>query len=484
MGNRGQVCNGGIRYVSRQQKSNIYSDIRNTLPEARNFFCNMKLLLLLPLVWALVCAHPMDGPADSSAVEEFVSMRASIVPTKLTEPTKPTKPTEPTKPTKPMMPPKTKIPTIPIVPTTAPTILPTNVTTIVPTNVTTIVPTNVTTIVPTTVPSTVPSTPAPPVTQVTCGGTISTTSTNSFVSPSYPNRDSNVLSPCRVRVDITGNDVCQLRLDFESFSLSQPSAETSQCDTDVFRIFETGNDAFVPEICGENVGQHLYVEVDASSRGPILEVDTYNPGVIDRFSRLWNIQVTQIQCGSVHRAPEGCQQYYNTSSGTVKSFNFKEPPSSAAQIGTGTNLQLHLANQNYQVCIMEQPGMCSIRWTPTTTSTFVMTGSYIGAGAAIGTGNAWVDAYTGAQAGDAPPNPTAPCADYVIIVECSYAAIDSVPAIPAGQSDRYCGGTFSTVTSTAQPFGLRVKTDGTEPFATESVNVGFSLDYRMLATGC
>ena len=33
---------------------------------------------------------------------------------------------------------------------------------------------------------------------------------------------------------------------------------------------------------------------------------------------------------------------------------------------------------------MEQPGMCSIRWTPTTTSTFVMTGSYIGAGAAIG----------------------------------------------------------------------------------------------------
>jgi len=409
----------------------------------------MKLLLLLPLVGALVCAHPMDGPADSSAVKEFVST-TTIKPTPTTT---------------------TKHPSPPTTATTYITFIPT-----VPTNATTIA-------VSTTIPTTVPSTPAPTVAQ-TCGGTISTTSTNSFENPSYPNRDSNVVSPCRVKVDITGNNVCQLRLDFESFSLSQPSAETSQCDTDVFRIFETGNDAFVPEICGENTGQHLYVAVDASSRGPILEVDTYNPGVIDRFSRLWNIQVTQIQCGSVHRAPEGCQQYYNTSSGTVKSFNFKEPPSTAAQIGTGTNLQLHLANQNYQVCIMEQPGMCSIRWTPTTTSTFVMTGSYIGAGAAIGTGNAWVDAYTGAQAGGAPPVPTAPCADYVIIVEGSYAAIDSVPAIPAGQSDRYCGGVFPTVSSTAQPFGLRVRTDGTEPFATESVNVGFSLDYRMLATGC
>ena len=49
-----------------------------------------------------------------------------------------------------------------------------------------------------------------------------------------------------------------------------------------------------------------------------------------------------------------------------------------------TGLQLHLDNQNYQVCIMPQPGLCSIRWTPTTESTFVMTGAFIGSGAAIG----------------------------------------------------------------------------------------------------
>jgi len=400
----------------------------------------MKLLLLLPLVGALVCAHPLDGPADSSAVNELLSTT-----TKKPAPT-----------------------------TTTPTTTPPTLITTKPT----IVPTTAPTIVPTTVPTTSPTTAAPPVAQ-TCGGTISTTSTNFFVNPSNPNEDLEVVDPCRVKVDITGNNVCQLRLDFESFSLSQPSATTSQCDTDAFRIFETGNDASVPEICGENAGQHLYVDVDASSRGPTLEIDTFNSAATGRFPRLWKIQVTQIQCNSVDRAPEGCRQYYKSNTGTVKSFNFKNPPSTAAEIDSDTGLQLHLDNQNYQVCIMPQPGLCSIRWTPTTESSFVMTGAFIGDGAALGTGNAWEDAYTGAD------YVLIPCADYVLIPEGSYEAIMSSPFIPAGQSDRYCGGVFPTVTSTAQPFGLRVRTDGTELKPTfDCGNVGFSLDYRMLAEGC
>ena len=60
--------------------------------------------------------------------------------------------------------------------------------------------------------------------------------------------------------------------------------------------------------------------------------------------------------------------------------------------GTGTGLQLHLADQNYQVCIMPQSGFHSIRWQPTppspiagaATSTFVMTGPFIGFGGAVG----------------------------------------------------------------------------------------------------
>jgi len=323
----------------------------------------------------------------------------------------------------------------------------------------------------------------------TCGETIYTNRTY-FVNPSSPNSDSTPVNPCRTRVDLIGENVCQLRLDFQSSTLAQPSATTSLCDTDSFRITGTTNDASIPTICGENAGQHLYVDVDPTSRGPTLEVDTSNAGGTT-FARTWAIEVTQIQCDSVERAPTGCRQFYNTTSGTVTSFNFKNPASTATEINAGTGLQLHLANQNYRVCIQPQSGFCSIRWQPTppattgaASSTFVMTGAFIGQAAALGTGNAWVDAYTGAQAGAAAATTDTACLDYVIIPGGSYAAITGTPAIAAGQSDRYCGGYFPTVTSTAHPFGLHVKTDGSEPVATENGNVGFSLDYRMLSTGC
>ena len=58
---------------------------------------------------------------------------------------------------------------------------------------------------------------------------------------------------------------------------------------------------------------------------------------------------------------------------------------------SGTGLQLHLANQNYRVCIQQQSGFCSIRWSPTPTiagaslSNFAMTGPWIdGSGNALG----------------------------------------------------------------------------------------------------
>jgi len=318
----------------------------------------------------------------------------------------------------------------------------------------------------------------------TCGETINTNRTY-FVNPSSPNTDTTVVNPCRTRVDLIGENVCQLRLDFQTFSLDQP-ADSSQCNTDSFRITGTTS-ASVPTICGENAGQHLYVDVDPTSRGPTLEVDTSNAG--GTFPRRWAIEVTQIQCDSVERAPTGCRQLYTGTSGTVKSFNFKNLPSTAAEIGTGTGLQLHLANQNYRVCIQPQSGFCSIRWQPTppattgaASSTFVMTGAFIGQAAALGTGNAWVDAYTGAVGGATVTTTDTACLDYVIIPGGSYAAITGTPAIAAGQSDRYCGGTFPTVTSTSHPFGLHVKTDGDE--GTDLGNVGFSLDYRMQSTGC
>lgn len=320
----------------------------------------------------------------------------------------------------------------------------------------------------------------------TCGETIYTNRTY-FVNPGSPSTDSTLTtSPCRVRVDLIGDNVCQLRLDFKKFSLAQPDT-TSVCNNDMFRITGTTNAASIPTICGENAGQHLYVDVDPSANGPTLEIDIDSSTT---FSREWAIEVTQIKCDSVERAPNGCRQFYRTTSGNIKSFNFKvdEPPYTAAEIvskGKAGTLQLHLADQNYRVCIMQQTGFCSIRWTPKSAQSFIMTGNFILASVAIGTADGWINAYTGAKAGGAVDTATdVACADYVVIPGGEYAAVGT---IAAGQSDRYCGGTFSTVTSTSHPFGLHVKTDDAEPFTdpgTDTANIGFSLEYRMLSTNC
>ena len=49
------------------------------------------------------------------------------------------------------------------------------------------------------------------------------------------------------------NEMVTFRLDFLSFSIAQPNAETV-CTTDTFQIGGTSNK--VPVICGDNAGQH------------------------------------------------------------------------------------------------------------------------------------------------------------------------------------------------------------------------------------
>lgn len=47
--------------------------------------------------------------------------------------------------------------------------------------------------------------------------------------------------------------ICQVRLDFEMFSIGQPNSQTV-CSTDTFTVGGTSNK--VPTICGDNGDQH------------------------------------------------------------------------------------------------------------------------------------------------------------------------------------------------------------------------------------
>ena len=82
-------------------------------------------------------------------------------------------------------------------------------------------------------------------------------------------------------------------------------------------------------------------------------------------SRIWNIRVAQIPCGTTYTgiemnkntvkmklssiksviniaAPDNCLQWFMSSVGTFSSFNYKFDIAPAAQ---------HLANQDYTICI-------------------------------------------------------------------------------------------------------------------------------------
>lgn len=72
------------------------------------------------------------------------------------------------------------------------------------------------------------------------------------MNPNYP-RGENGTETCQVTIEKSPN-VCQLRLDFEEFTLAQPD-ENGLCTTDSFMVRTTVGER-LPILCGDNAGQH------------------------------------------------------------------------------------------------------------------------------------------------------------------------------------------------------------------------------------
>lgn len=91
-----------------------------------------------------------------------------------------------------------------------------------------------------------------------------------------------------------GSGVCQLRIDFLDAVLATPNGD-GVCNTDLLTI--TGGATTVPPLCGDNTGQHVYVDFDGTT--PIQISVSATPGYT--FARHWNIKVSQINCDSAWR---------------------------------------------------------------------------------------------------------------------------------------------------------------------------------------
>lgn len=198
-----------------------------------------------------------------------------------------------------------------------------------------------------------------------------------------------------------------------SLTLAQPDGD-GNCVNDAMTI--TGGGSQVPIICGENTGDHVYVDFD-NNTDIVITISTTDAITL---GRLWNLKVTQIACACPTRAPSGCLKYYTTVTGTVRSFNYGTTENtninSVGSIGTR-----ELVNQNYGICVAMVPGYCSIEWSMSQTNSFTV--SY-----------------------DTPANPNVEaggtdCTTDFIVIAHPY--VNGVPL----DYDRFCGNSLPTVTS-------------------------------------
>merc|ERR1739844_555332 len=159
--------------------------------------------------------------------------------------------------------------------------------------------------------------------------------------------------------------------DFETFQIlsgTWVSTVTTNVDNhalcqDSFTVTST-NRPGIPVICGKNTGQHMYYEVGADTTSTL----GFTFGTKKAGSRTFEIKVTQYTCDSMMRPPEGCLQYFMGTEGRLETFNFKE------------NL-LHLASQEYSMCIRQEKGFCCTHYTVCTdTNSFTLDGTNTGKG--------------------------------------------------------------------------------------------------------
>merc|ERR1711978_713131 len=139
---------------------------------------------------------------------------------------------------------------------------------------------------------------------------------------------------------------------------STPAAADSitvgDCTVDSLTVSNPGGST-PPTICGYNTGQHMFVPASVACNQINIDIDTGSTST----TRLWQIKVTQYECGNLMSPEQDCLQYLTASSGTVASFNWDTSSSTVSSTS-----QFHLSSQYYDICIRRARSYCSICYSP------------------------------------------------------------------------------------------------------------------------
>lgn len=286
----------------------------------------------------------------------------------------------------------------------------------------------------------------------TCGGTVTLNNTywqSPSTAVSAPSTCALTVRMDTKLVEQLARPICQIRLDFVSFTINQPTAGTC---TDTFMV--GGSTSSVPVICGENSGQHMYLDVPSSGITPS-DVQLMFNFAAGTATRSWNIKISLLPCGASYLAPVDCLQYFSSATGKVKSFNWQDVTTTAIR---------QLNNQKYNICFRTEliptskaTQMCVTVCTPTNGGDPF---SITRAAATLAAQVSAVGATNGAGA-------LATCLyDFLLIAGGSDAATGFT-------ADRYCGGRLNpdpnagiatdvTVCTPIRPFKMTYQTDNTE----------------------
>jgi len=287
----------------------------------------------------------------------------------------------------------------------------------------------------------------------TCGTAISTNTTY-IRNPGYPSSyTASSASTCTYTINKMAGDICQLRLDFQTFSGFAPSTTTvGDCFDTLAVSGQSGVDP--PRICGTNTGYHMYAEFGATSTDTISLTLTYGASGLTT-AKTFNILTRQIACTATWKAPTDCTQYFTGVSGNVQSYSYGQM----------------LTSQYYTNCIRTEKGYCSIQWKASSTTSpdpfgILSTTPASAVAAAGGTGNLCTNGF-------------------ISIPDLSMNGVSGIP-VPLGLQafqSIMCGNVFgvegqaneAALITRKQPFVVGVYTS-----ATAEPGTGFNLDYTQL----
>jgi len=192
-----------------------------------------------------------------------------------------------------------------------------------------------------------------------CGGTISN-NISYIENVGFPAAIQTANLNCQFNIAATSN-LCQIRLDFTTVDIGQPSAGVAnavgQCTGDSITVTSPAGYPITP-LCGTLSGTHMYVETGRNNQlGATVQIQT---SAAANINRSWRIRVITLECETAWKAPTDCLQYLTGVSNSFKSYNFGFPM---------------IRNLQYDVCIRPEKGMCQfeVRESSTTTDSFRLT---------------------------------------------------------------------------------------------------------------